>query len=111
MKKDFKKGDIIEWDEHRYKVIENHGTFGTVENSSGEIVKDFSWKFLDKESVLISRKEIEVTQCGDCPLFYIGSALSICNIDKGSFIDNGKSIPKWCPLRSGPIIVRLKDDK
>ena len=114
VKKDYKKGDIIEFAKDRYKVLINHGESGTVqEYPNGDIVSNFYWKFEGEECILVARKEIEVTGCtGGCSFFHSKGFYSCCEIEHKEIPQNIlkslESKPDWCPLKSGPIIVRLK---
>lgn len=63
-------------------------------------------------------KEIIVTGCSDCPIFYYAySGLHTCNAKKEEdYIRENKRkafdpiTPSWCPLRSESITIKLKED-
>ena len=118
VKYDFKPSDIIRYNRGTYKVLENHGIYGTVqEHPSGEIVEKFYWVFDGFESTLIASKEIEVSECFKCPIRNLDGFFNTkdyCPIDEREVEDKrilygDKPFPSWCPLKSGPIMVRLKE--
>lgn len=57
-------------------------------------------------------KEHEVDGCGDCPYAHGQWMAEDCQLterDVDEYIQFGKTTaPDWCPLREGPITVRLR---
>ena len=55
---DFKGGDVIEFCDDKFVVIENNGISGTVkELNSPQIIKKFKWVIGDYKSVIVDRKQ------------------------------------------------------
>ena len=53
MKKNFKPGDVIEFAKDKFRVLENHGESGVVqEYPSGDINNNFRWYFDGEECIL-----------------------------------------------------------
>lgn len=121
MAKKFNKGDIIEYNGGQYTVIEDNGDgSGTVLDDQGEVVNPFYWDFEELVSTLVSSKGIKITACCQdqdnecCPFLNEGSfhkghhVLDTCEAEKHRPIEDTTEVPDWCPLKSGPITVRLK---
>lgn len=110
MQKDFKPGDIIQYAGDTFKVLKNHGDSGRVqEYPNGDIIEPFYWWLDGFESVIIPSKEKLVAGCDSCPFWrsHFGFGHMICKITDKK-IECEYPIPNWCPLKSGPISVRLK---
>ena len=61
MKKDFEPGDIIEFADEKYIVIENNGDTGTVQpvGDPNCTIRWFRWLFEGEECKLVKRYSIE----------------------------------------------------
>ena len=57
--KNYKVGDIIEWCDETYEILEiyGNGNSGKVKYGNGEIVNNFNFNFQGEEAIIKSRKE------------------------------------------------------
>lgn len=60
-----------------------------------------------------TRYKFKVDKCAEfsCPLFHAGHMGSeICQADpnRRSLIGNNGKPPEWCPLRTSPVVIRMR---
>lgn len=50
----------------------------------------------------------EVTMCTNCPLSFVDFERELrCKEERGRSVKRDEDPPDWCPLRRGPISIRL----
>lgn len=56
-------------------------------------------------------KRIEVNRCSACPMRRTDAIGNFCGAHMGTLSWAATEPPDWCPLRSGPVLVTLKEGK
>jgi hypothetical protein len=51
---------------------------------------------------------LETTCCERCPLTMVASYGRLCRITS-DHVGGGNHVPDWCPLLTGPVLVRLAE--